>query len=260
MSAAPRSSRSGSELAGALRAAVASATEGVDRLWVLFSGGLDSSLLAFLASASTRVELLTVGTDGSSDLAAAPGVARLLGLPCHEYRIRSEDVARILAADDDGLVRSSEPIRSVRVAIALALERLPPGSVAALGQGADELFYGYAHFRGLSESAARARRRADLRRLVDTEWPWTVRTARDRGLDVRAPYLAPAIIELAESIAPPGASQAPKQALRDAARELGLPEGPTAAPKRAMQYGSGVARLVRGLLRARPEGPGDRAD
>ena len=213
-------------------------------LTVLYSGGLDSSLVAWLAKPLTSVRLLVIGAAGSKDPAAARAGAGLLGLPLDEATIVAEDVARALTKFPDEFATLAEPLRSVDVALALALERAGDPRVL-VGQGADELFYGYAHFRGLSSEAARARAMQDWRRLVEEEWPRAVRFAGAFAHEIRSPYLDPGVAAVAQELDPPPSGAAAKDELRRAAVRLGLPGPLAAAPKRALQYGSGVHRLLR---------------
>ena len=45
---------------------------------VSFSGGIDSTLVAYLAKKHTDVELIAVGIDGSHDIEAAESAAKLI--------------------------------------------------------------------------------------------------------------------------------------------------------------------------------------
>ncbi len=235
-------------LGAALVEAVVARARGGASCTVLFSGGLDSSLLAHLLPKPPDPRLVTVGVAGAPDLAAARAGALELGL-LHEVReVSRESVLR--RARDPSVVPEGlrEPLRSVRVSLALALEATTPGGTVLLGQGADELFFGYRHYRGLSPSAARARAEADLARLREVEWPWTVAWASRAGVRVEAPYLDDAVVELARRLRVPdlAGGERPKEALRRVARSLGLPQALVDRPKRAFQYGSRVASVLEG--------------
>ncbi|MCI4360335.1 MAG: asparagine synthase-related protein [Thermoplasmata archaeon] len=231
-------------LVSALRSAAAACVDPPEPVTVLYSGGLDSSLVAFLLKPVTRVGLLVIGTDGAKDPSDARRGAELLGLPLAVRKISLDDlqaVERRFAPDLAGL---REPLRSVNFALALALEAAPEPRVV-VGQGADELFYGYAHFRELAPTDAEARARRDWELLVDQEWPRALRLAARAGHALGSPYLDPEVVRVARRRPPPSLSEPPKHFLREAARALGVPEPLVRAPKRALQYGSGVHRLVR---------------
>ncbi|HYK93992.1 MAG TPA: asparagine synthase-related protein, partial [Thermoplasmata archaeon] len=121
------------------------------------------------------------------------------------------------------------------------------------GQGADELFHGYAHFRGLSLADRLSRASADLERLTEHEWPRFQRMSAGAGRQIVAPYLddefVRAVQREASSIAVASEGE-PKRTLRELARHLGVPAELAARPKKAMQYGSGIGRLVREFDRA----------
>lgn len=114
---------------------------------VFLSGGVDSSIIAALAArARPGIATFAVGTEGSDDLVAAREVAELLQTSHHEVVIRRDEVARDIAtilhhleSYDVDLVLSAIPtfylsrFASKRVKVVLS------------GEGADELFAGYAY-------------------------------------------------------------------------------------------------------------------
>jgi asparagine synthase (glutamine-hydrolysing) len=246
-SAGGEAARAAAALVGPWTAAVRRSVPASGRCTLLFSGGLDSSLLALSVSVRTRaVELVTVGVGDAPDLRAAEGAAGWLDLPWRGYRLaRSEvDLARRRwAREIDGL---TEPARSVAVALALALERSDSEWVLC-GQGADELFCGYAHFAALSDEARASRARADLDRLERDDWPRARRMAGRLGRVLGSPYLDPDFRDRVLAL-PPESHRDPnglrKPVLRALALTLGLPEPLARRPKRALQYGSGVRRAL----------------
>lgn len=165
-------------------------------------------------------------------------MAEVVGAP--EITRCEEEIASELAG-------VSAPLRSVFVALDLAVARAPGPGDLVCGQGADELFLGYAHFRGLAAAPARQRAHDDLDRLLREDWPRTERLAVRRGRTVRAPYLSEAFVTAAlrvpvERRLP---SPIPKAFFRDFAVARGLPLEIAARPKRAMQFGSGIDRVRR---------------
>jgi asparagine synthase (glutamine-hydrolysing) len=235
------------DLGSALRNAAAAGAVGASRATVLYSGGLDSSLIAHLLKPLVTVDLVVIGTDGSRDVEAARIGARLLGLPLQEVCVGRSDVERALRRFPEEFARLQEPLRSVDIALAIAFEHAS-GPRVGIGQGADELFFGYAHFRGLAPDEARQRAERDWTLLEDQEWPRALRMAGAFGLELVAPFLHPEVVRWARRLGPPGPGAAPKAFLRNAARDLGLPGPLVDAPKRALQYGSGVHRLVSRLV------------
>jgi asparagine synthase (glutamine-hydrolysing) len=232
---------------------------GVLRPWVsrdapvtlLFSGGVDSGLLAWELRHNPSVTLLTVGVHGSTDLRDADESARLIGARWVRSEVTASevrDVARHVREQVRGLSRTP---RNVLVAFAMALDRAPDEGVLC-GQGADELFLGYRHFRGLTAAEASDRSEFDLALLRDRDWPRARQIAESMGRTAFAPYLEPTFIEEAQAVPIdrrlPGSN--PKAFFRQWAEHRGLPASIATRPKRALQYGSGIDRLV-------PESTGD---
>jgi len=237
-------------IAEAVRRATVRAAANTDRISILYSGGLDSSILAHLLRSRTP-SLVNIGVDGSPDRIAAESGAKEVGLPLVSQGVTASDVVAALERWGKVVGTSTSSHRSIFLALALALEAAP-GPRVVCGQGADELFLGYAHFRGLDEDAARARARSDLESLVAHDWPLTRAMAESLGKDLRAPFLDPAVVEAVGTYPGPLAprpGELTKPLLRAVARELGLPAGLRDRPKKALQFGTGIARLLRELDR-----------
>ncbi len=215
-------------------------------LGLLFSGGVDSSLLAWELRDRNDLHLRCVGFEGSRDLAAAETAAEALGLRLAATRLTSDDLHEIRRKVDAELDAVSTLTRTVLISIAAAMDRAAESTVLC-GQGADELFLGYAHYRSLSVGEADARSRSDLARLVEDEWPRTQRMALRLGHRAVAPYLFPLFVDAAQRIpiARRLPNPAPKALFRAFARHRGLPEAIASRPKRAIQYGTGIDRALR---------------
>jgi asparagine synthase (glutamine-hydrolysing) len=215
-------------------------------LGVLFSGGVDSGLLAWELRERPNLRLVTAGMPRSPDLVAAEAGARRLGVPWGPIVLAPNDVTDAARGAIVDLEGSSPTSRSVLVALACAIAASPTHRLLC-GQGADELFLGYAHFRGLSVSEAAERSRQDLDRLLADDWPRAQRIARRLGRSLGAPYLDPRFRDAAQRI--PWERRLPgreaKSIFRDFAEHRGLPAELARRPKRAVQFGSGVDRILR---------------
>ncbi len=224
-------------------------TVGEVRNWtVLYSGGLDSSLVAASFRDRAKVDLLTVGVPGSSDLRAAEEGARLLGLPWRGREVFDEDLRRIVGENAEGFAALSSPSRAVLVGLALGLDTARTRYVAC-GQGADELFLGYAHFEGTSDLEAERRRRGDLARLVEEDWPCSQQLAGRHARTLVSPFLEPRFFRHYSKLPIPELRSGldRKHLLRQLARSVALPPELVGRPKRAFQYGSGIEKALRRL-------------
>ena len=143
-------------------------------LGVLLSGGLDSTLLAAIATrvADGPVKTFTVGYDtGAGDeLHAARATARTLGSDHRELVLTSDELAarvpRMLAAIDQPI---ADPALVALNAIAEFARR--EVTVAIGGEGADELFGGYPRYVWLARAG-----------MLDGRVPPGLRRAAARGL------------------------------------------------------------------------------
>jgi asparagine synthase (glutamine-hydrolysing) len=213
---------------------------------VLFSGGVDSAVVAQAAAHLCPVSLRTVGRAGSEDLRVAERAAQELELPWTGVVVEAPAVGRAVA--HAAIAGRPEPMRSVLASFALALtgDILDP---VLVGQGADELFGGYAHYRGLSPEEFLRRQAADWDRLLGSDWPDTVALGRTFGRSLSAPFLDPGFSAVARPLGRPAPPEGEptKPALREWALHRGVPRSIALRPKKAIQYGSGIAGLVRSL-------------
>lgn len=235
-------------LADLLKSAVARSLAGPRAATLLFSGGLDSSLLAWLARREpVELELLTVSLPQGGDLLRAAASAKAMGLTHRAVLLREAEV--LSAAQGirrEGPQDLSLNDLSVQTGMALALKAASHETVLC-GQGADELFLGYAHSRRLEGQALGERAEADLTKLLRRDFPFTQRLASTLGRSVASPYLDPTFREGVAKV--PWADRThdgeSKPLLRELAAGTGLPAEIVQAPKRAFQYGTGIHKLLR---------------
>ena len=124
---------------------------------VLLSGGLDSSLVAAVAQRwcrerGTTLKTFCVGTPGSADLVAARVDAEFLVTEHHEAEHPGSDLLDALP-EAVGIIESFDPalVRSAVPNLLLARLAGQHVKVVLTGEGADELFAGYAYLDALHD-------------------------------------------------------------------------------------------------------------
>jgi asparagine synthase (glutamine-hydrolysing) len=212
---------------------------------VALSGGVDSALIARLAG----LPCVTVGVEGSRDLERGRAAAGALGLSWEGVPITPDEVKaalpRVIAAIPEATPMDTAIATGFFFVARWAGER---GHRRILvGQGADELFAGYARYRTAPDIPAMlARDFASLRRQALRDQA----VARLHGASLSLPFLDLRVVRAARALPPEkllsgGTGKIP---LRELAALL-LPPEIASRPKRAMQYGSGIAGVIRDLAR-----------
>ncbi|MBW3601317.1 MAG: asparagine synthase B [Actinobacteria bacterium] len=221
---------------------------------VLLSGGLDSSLVAVVAAEHARragmtLRTFAVGTPTSPDLAAARGVARLLGSEHHE-RVYTAEEAVDVVEEVVAAIESYEPslVRSAVPNFLLAELAATHVKVVLTGEGADELFAGYEYLRGVDDEALHTELRRTVEGLHKLNLQRCDRVTMAHGLEARVPFLDLDVIALGLSlpvewkIASDGRME--KHLLRTAFEDA-LPEEILWRRKAQFGDGSGAAEVLR---------------
>jgi asparagine synthase (glutamine-hydrolysing) len=240
----------GKLVAKSIEDAVLHCVEGNPAPSLLFSGGLDSSLLAWILKIrGCQAELVSIALPGGADAGAAEDSARIMGLECQVRTVTTTEILEMAK----GLRQRSPGLSLNDVAIQTAMQTAiskASSKVVLCAQGADELFLGYAHTKGLSGNALVERAEEDLKKLTDRDWPLTRGFAASLGKELVAPFLDESFLKMLTAI--PWETRfngsENKWLLRQAARELGLPQAIVNRPKRAFQYGSGIYKELKKRL------------
>ncbi len=140
---------------------------------------------------SVNLHSFTAGMEGAPDLEAAREMAAYLGTEHHELIYTADEVeeaipevVRMMESFDAPLVRSAVPMYFVS---RLAAETV---KVVLSGEGADELFAGYAYLSGFEDESRLRRELSDITvRLQDTNLQRADRMSMAHGLEARVPFL-----------------------------------------------------------------------
>ena len=234
----------------ALKNAVLKRVRGLDRVGVICSGGVDSSLIAKLASLYCEVILYAVGTENSEDLIYAERLAKDLNLKIRKKIISEEEYEEYVfkvakAIDEVDLMKIGVGI-PIYVASEMANE--DGLKVVLSGQGADELFGGYARHERIYREKGEEELKKEL--LKDVYNLYKVNLERDdhctmaNGVELRVPFLDEEVVEIALTIPIEyKMSELRKRILRDVASQY-LPDYIAYRPKKAAQYGSGGEKMI----------------
>ncbi len=171
------------------------------RFGVYLSGGLDSSVIASIATevSPTPITTFTVGIKGSQDVDFARQVAEKIGSKHHEYIYDLEEILEVLPdviyhleSFDCAYVRSSIPNF-----IGARLAKEEGREVLLTGEGADEIFAGYSYLKQLDTSRDINREISGfIKNLSSTGLQRVDRMNSAHGLKCRVPFLKTSLVEL----------------------------------------------------------------
>lgn len=222
---------------------------------ILFSGGIDSTFIAFICKQlGLKPVLYTAalsepGMQEASDLKAAKIIAEYLGLELRTTTIAVKDVEKYLKK----IVPLIEDTKVTKVSVALtlflALEQAKKDKIKVIfsGLGSEEIFAGYERhkksydvnkecYSGLIKLYERDTYRDDVISMYN-------------NIELRVPFLDRALVDYALKI--PGeyklSDQGSKLILRDIAKNLGLKSEYAERKKIAAQYGSKFVNAIQKL-------------
>ena len=222
-----------------------------------FSGGLDSTLMAYAAKENgLRPELITVGLKGQAELEHARRIAKELGLDItvrelsqSEIMDRLGEVVETVESTDSTVVGHSVPLFFVcEVAEEMGLERL------LVGQLSDELFAGYGRFEELALKHDFLEARKEVLRSVlgaaTKDFEPGDKLAVSHQLEIECPFADLPLVKYALSIPISlklrliGNEVVRKYVLRKLATSWKLSEAVVNRPKKAVQYSTGVQKVL----------------
>jgi asparagine synthase (glutamine-hydrolysing) len=234
-------------LGRAIEDSVRKACEGKD-VGVAFSGGMDSGIVAALASRYARtVTCYTCGTDDAFDVAAGRELAEKLDLLWVHCRISEESIEN----DIHELIMATKVSDPFTISYELQLFtvcRKAGEPVILTGQGSDEYFGGCA--KSVNEDDKEYERFVDwgVERLMKVSIPCELAIAKHYKKKLLYPYLDPKVLEEVGKLDPdelrPRALEERKAVLKTVATDLGYPVLSNRT-KKASQYGSSTTDLIR---------------
>jgi asparagine synthase (glutamine-hydrolysing) len=234
---------------------------GAKEIAVAFSGGLDSSIVAFLASkCRANVHLIHVSLENRPETEEAKRAADELSLPLHVYLFREADVEKVVSRVVE-LIEEADPVKvSIGVPFYWTAEKASEAGFRVLlaGQGADELFGGYQRYVNdyllYGKEKVRKTMFDDAVKLHESNIERDVKICGFHDVELRLPFASYQIAKFALNLPielkiERSADTLRKLVLRKVAVDMGLPSSIVEKPKKAVQYATGINVALKKLAK-----------
>ena len=245
----------------ALLASMKKRTQDFDKVGIIFSGGIDSVIIAWLAKRMVpEVICYTGGIRGSNDIVYARQIAKKLNLKLRVNELTQDEVEEmipeVINTIEDTNAGQVEVAIPVYAAVKLAHE--DGINVMFSGQVADELFGGYAWYARVVEKEGYQKLRdhmtQDLLLLYKETLEREDKITMAHSIEMREPFLDIGVIRCSMGmdlkLNIKGASDIlGKHVHRKLAQKLGIPKNIAYRIKEAAQHGSGMHSIFDTIAR-----------
>jgi len=236
----------------ALLASMKKRTQDFDRVGIIFSGGIDSVIIAWLAKKMVReVICYTGGIQGSSDIAFARMIAKRLNLKLRVNELTQNEVEQMIPEVINTIEDTNAGQVEVAVPVYAAVKLAHEDGINVMfsGQAADELFGGYSWYTKVVEKEGYEKLRdhmtEDMLLLYRETLEREDKITMAHSIEMREPFLDLKVIALSMHIDMKlnvkGANDMfGKHVHRKLAQKLGIPRNIAYRIKEAAQHGSGM--------------------
>lgn len=217
-------------------------------LAISFSGGIDSSILAILAKMkNNKIKLYTLALDEKAeDLKYSRRFAQDIGLELEEVKGEIKDIFY-------KWIKITDRVKAEVMAGVELIVRATKEEIILFGSGSEEIFAGYdRHFKALD---LKATLKEEFKELANKEIKYIKELCESLNKKAIFPFYNNELFEYvinnysSEQIIKD--KERKKAILREAAKEI-LPDYIINRPKKALQYGSKINKLISKLVSSNP--------
>ena len=240
------------EYGKAMWESVAKRVAGRERVGIIFSGGIDSLMIAFMVKKlGVPLTCYTAGCKGAMDVMWSRKLSKLFDFPLQVKTLTIRDIEdlipQVIMDIEDYSLNQVEVAIPIYASVQMAQQA--GERVILTGQGADELFGGYSWYPKIVDQEG-------YEAFEDYSWNDAFllykecleredKIAMAHSIELRVPFLDLEVIKTAFRIAPQlkivrGGDQIGKRIHREYCRLLGIPEAIAFRRKEAAQHGANV--------------------
>jgi asparagine synthase (glutamine-hydrolysing) len=244
-----------------LLASMKKRTQDFDRVGIIFSGGIDSVIIAWLAKKMVRdVICYTGGIQGSSDIAFARLIAKRLNLKLRVNELTQNEVEQMIPEVINTIEDTNAGQIEVAVPVYAAVKLAHEDGINVMfsGQAADELFGGYSWYTKVVEKEGYEKLREhmteDMLLLYRETLEREDKITMAHSIEMREPFLDLKVIAFSMQtdmkLNVKGSADAfGKHVHRKLAQKLGIPRNIAYRVKEAAQHGSGMHDVFNAIAR-----------
>jgi asparagine synthase (glutamine-hydrolysing) len=245
----------------ALKQSMKKRLQDFDRVGIIFSGGIDSVLIAWLAKKMVKeVICYTGGVKDSNDIIFARKIAKSMDLKLRVNELSTSEVEQMLPEIINTIEDNNVGQVEVAIPVYAAVKMAHDDGIKMMltGQAADELFGGYAWYTKVVEKLGfkklREHMTEDLLLLYKETLEREDKITMAHSIEMREPFLDMQIIKLSMQIDPKLNVKGTgdifgKHVHRKLAQKLGIPKSIAYRIKEAAQHGSGLHFVLESIAR-----------
>jgi asparagine synthase (glutamine-hydrolysing) len=237
-------------------------TQDFKKVGIIFSGGIDSVIVAWLAKKMVPdVICYTAGIEGSTDIAFARYIAKKLKLKLRVNELTRDEVEQMIPEIINVIENTNAGQVEVAVPVYAAIKLAHEDGIKVMytGQGADELFGGYSWYTKVVEKEGYQKLREhmteDLLLLYKETLEREDKIAMAHSIEMREPFLDMEIIRVSMQMHMKLNVKSQddifgKHVHRRVAQKLGIPKNIAYRIKEAAQHGSGMHQIFDEIARS----------